>query len=71
MLDKIKEKLSKDGKFKAKVLNVKGEEAILDFDIILYSKNISEAYGEDDFYIALDDYDLLNVTPLSNVIEIL
>lgn len=71
MLDKIKEKLSKDGKFKAKVINLDGEEVILDFDIILYSKFMSESYGEDDFYIALDDYDLLNVTPLSNVIEIL
>ena len=71
MLEKIKEKLSKDGKFKAKVINVDGEEVIRDFDIILYSKFMSESYGEDDFYIALDDYDLLNVTPLSNVIEIL
>ena len=71
MLENIKEKLSKDGRFKAKVINVDGEEVILDFDIILYSKFMSESYGEDDFYIALDDYDLLNVTPLSNVIEIL
>ena len=71
MLEKIKEKLGKDGKFKAKVINLDGEEVILDFDIILYAKFMSESYGEDDFYIALDDYDLLNVTPLSNVIEIL
>lgn len=71
MLEKIKEKLSKDGEFKAKVLNIDGEEVILEFDIILYSKWCTEAFGEDDFYIALDDYDLLNVTPISKVIEIL
>lgn len=71
MLEKIKEKLSKDGKFKAKIINIDGEEVILNFDIVLYSKFMSEVYGEDDFYIALDDYDLLNVTPISKVIEIL
>ena len=71
MLENIKEKLSKDGRFKAKVINVDGEEVILDFDIILYSKFMSESYGEDDFYIALDDYDLLNVTPVSKIFEIL
>lgn len=71
MLEKIKEKLSKDGKFKAKVLNIDGEEVILDFDMIFYSKSMSEAYNTDEFFIALDDYELVNVTPVSKVIEIL
>lgn len=71
MLEKIKEKLSKDGKFKSKVLNIDGEEVILDFDVVFYSKFISEAYNTDEFFIALDDYELVNVTPVSKVIEIL
>lgn len=71
-MDKIiKEKLSKDGNFKAKVIDYKGEEVILEFDTIIYSKNIVDDYEVDELFIALDDYDLLNLTPISKVVEIL
>lgn len=67
----IKEKLSKDGSFKAKVTNYRGEKVILEFDTIIYSKNIADSYETDDFFVALDGYDLLNLTPISKVVEIL
>jgi hypothetical protein len=71
-MDKIiKEKLSKDGNFKAKVIDYKGEEVILEFDTIIYSKDIVDNYEVDELFIALDDYDLLNLTPISKVVEIL
>lgn len=71
-MDKIiKEKLSKDGNFKAKVIDYKGEEVILEFDTIIYSKDIVDNYEVDELFIALDDYDLLNLTPISKIVEIL
>lgn len=71
MLKEIRQRITRDGSFKAKVYNDKNEEEILEFDTIIYSKIMNDTKHFNELCIALEQYSFLNLTPISKVIEII
>ena len=70
-LEEMRQRISKNGSFKAKVYNDKKEEEILEFDTIIYSKLMKEEKHINEICIALEQYSFKNLTPISKVIEII
>lgn len=70
-VEDIKKILEERDWFKFTTLNSKGEKETFSANILFFENFLIDTHKTKEFCVALQEYDIYNVTPISKIIEIL
>lgn len=70
-VEDVKKILEERDWFKFTTINNNGEKVTLSANIIFFENFLIDNFETKEFCIALQDYDVCNITPISKIIEIL